>query len=172
MQPWLHSGTVRDMSDADGWVLLAHRMPREPSGPRVTVWRRLRRLGAIQIVDGLVALPASSQNREQLDWIADEIGDAGGEAWTWTARPGSKDQQRALVARMRNEAVEQHRTVLEEAEQLLATSDRPNRRTANRLRGELRRLEAVAALTGRTQERSRRVADQLAGAAATAKTVR
>ena len=30
----------------------------EPSGPRVTVWRKLRRLGVAQVLDGLVALPA------------------------------------------------------------------------------------------------------------------
>ena len=43
-----------------GWsgVLLAYRLPREPSGPRVTVWRKLRRLGVAQVLDGLVALPA------------------------------------------------------------------------------------------------------------------
>ncbi|HET9728675.1 MAG TPA: Chromate resistance protein ChrB, partial [Acidimicrobiia bacterium] len=88
------------MAPASDWVLLAYRLPREPSTPRITVWRKLRRLGVVQLVDGLVALPASAQHREQFDWLADEIVEAGGEAWTWTARPGSKDQQRALVARL------------------------------------------------------------------------
>ena len=40
------------------WVLLAYRMPREPSTPRIAVWRKLRKLGAVQLVDGFVALPA------------------------------------------------------------------------------------------------------------------
>ena len=38
------------------WVLLSYRMPREPSTPRIAVWRRLRQLGAAQLGDGLVAL--------------------------------------------------------------------------------------------------------------------
>src|SRR5262249_39018906 len=33
----------------DRWVLLAYRLPREPSTPRIAVWRRLRRLGALQL---------------------------------------------------------------------------------------------------------------------------
>jgi hypothetical protein len=32
------------------WVLLAYRLPREPSTPRIALWRGLRRLGAAQIV--------------------------------------------------------------------------------------------------------------------------
>lgn len=161
MQPWLQRVPFGTMVASSEWVLLAYRLPREPSGPRVTVWRKLRRLGVVQLVDGLVALPATSQSREQLDWIADEILEADGEAWTWTATPGSKDQQRALVARMSDAAAKEHRSLLDEAEAVLAASDRPNRRTVKRLRDELSRLEATDALPTREQSRSRRVMKQL-----------
>jgi hypothetical protein len=40
MQPRLHR-CVRGVGE---WVLLSRRLPREPSGPRTTLWRRLRRL--------------------------------------------------------------------------------------------------------------------------------
>jgi hypothetical protein len=36
--------------------VLSYKLPREPSGPRTTLWRRLKRLGVIQLADGLVAL--------------------------------------------------------------------------------------------------------------------
>src|SRR5215467_6117187 len=103
------------MAPVSEWVLLAYRLPREPSTPRITVWRKLRRLGVVQLVDGLVALPSSAKNREQFDWLADEILEADGEAWTWTATPGSKEQQRALVARFDEAATEDYRLLLEEA---------------------------------------------------------
>ena len=38
---------------------------------------------------GLVALPADSRTREQVEWLADEVLEAGGEASVWLARPGS-----------------------------------------------------------------------------------
>ena len=41
------------------WVLLCYRLPREPSTPRITVWRKLKRLGVAQLSDGLVTLPAA-----------------------------------------------------------------------------------------------------------------
>jgi hypothetical protein len=43
------------------WVLLAYRLPREPSNPRVGVWRKLERLGVARLGDGLVALPADAR---------------------------------------------------------------------------------------------------------------
>ena len=69
------------------WVLLGYKVPREPSTPRIALWRALRRLGAVQVLDGLVALPADSRTREQLEWLADAVLEAGGEASVWLARP-------------------------------------------------------------------------------------
>src|SRR6266511_2921251 len=54
------------------WVFLAYRLPREPSTPRIAVWRKLRRLGVVQLLDGLVVLPLDNRTREQLEWLADE----------------------------------------------------------------------------------------------------
>ena len=82
------------------WVLLAYRMPREPSTPRITVWRKLRRLGVVQLVDGLVALPADSRTKEQLEWLAEEVLDADGEATVWMGRPGSLADERRLASKM------------------------------------------------------------------------
>src|SRR3954469_1963870 len=98
LQPWLHANKVRLMAQMD-WVLLAYRMPREPSTPRIAVWRKLRKLGVVQLVDGLVALPADPATTEAFDWLADEVIEAGGEAWTWRAQPGSKQQLAALRER-------------------------------------------------------------------------
>ena len=58
-------------------MLLAYRLPREPSTPRSALWRKLRRLGAVQVLDGLAALPLDARNREQLEWLADEVVEAG-----------------------------------------------------------------------------------------------
>src|SRR3954451_19511726 len=101
---------VTVMADSE-WVLLAYRMPREPSGPRVTVWRKLRRLGAVQVVDGLVALPARAGTGEGVGGLADEVIEAGGEAWTWTAR-GSKGQDRSLRQRLKRAVVEEYASVI------------------------------------------------------------
>lgn len=123
---------------ADDWVLLAYRMPREPSTPRIAVWRKLRRLGALQLVDGLVALPADPATIEAFDWLADEVLEAGGAAWTWRARPGSRGQGTELVERA-NRAVSLEYDALLLA--IAAAGKDPGRRTIDRFRRELRRVQ-------------------------------
>jgi len=67
------------------WVLLSYRIPREPSTPRIAVWRKLKRLGVAQIGDGLAALPADARTLEQFEWLAEEIDEAGGSSTLWRA---------------------------------------------------------------------------------------
>ncbi len=121
------------------WVLLAYRLPREPSTPRIALWRKLRRLGVVQLVDGLVALPADANTKEQVEWLADEILEAGGEAMVWLGRPGSASEERLLASRMADSIAAEYRAVLSDAE-AAARGDGIDRRTLARLRRELERI--------------------------------
>lgn len=120
------------------WVLLAYRLPREPSTPRIALWRKLRRLGAGQVVDGVAALPTDARTREHFDWLADEVLDHGGEATVWAARLTTRAQEGALVGRMRSAIAEQYREVLAAAADAHADGAR---RLVERLRRELRRID-------------------------------
>jgi hypothetical protein len=124
------------------WVQLAYRLPREPSTPRIAVWRRLRRLGVVQIVDGLVALPRDGRTQEQLEWLADEILEANGEATVWIATPGSAAHERALAERMSESIATEYRAVIEAAQAARATDDAARRRTLARLRRALHAIRA------------------------------
>jgi hypothetical protein len=121
------------------WVLLAYRLPREPSTPRIALWRKLKRLGVAQLVDGLVALPSDARTKEQLDWLADEVLEAGGEATVWEARPGSSADERRLASRMAAVISEEYEAVIAAAldAEREATVDG---RTLARLRRELQRI--------------------------------
>jgi hypothetical protein len=143
------------------WALLAYRLPREPSTPRITLWRKLRRIGAVQVVDGLVALPASPRTREQLDWLADEVLEAGGEAWTWAARSGSRQQDLALEAELTDVAAEDYRSLLTEIE-ALAGGETVTRRTVARLRRALHRIELRDHASPPEREHARRAVERLA----------
>ncbi len=82
------------------WMLLCYRVPREPSAPRIAIWRKLKRLGVAQLGDGLVALPADARTREQLEWVAEDVTEAGGSAGAWLARPATLAQERELATAM------------------------------------------------------------------------
>jgi len=148
------------MASSD-WALLAYRLPREPSTPRITLWRKLRRLGAVQVVDGLVALPADPKTVESFDWLAEEVVDAGGEAWTWRGRPGSKAQEQALRQRMTSSVVADYRALLSEVKEL--GHDAP-RRALERLRRELRAIENRDYFAPKEREQTRRAIERLTAA--------
>jgi ChrB-like protein len=122
------------------WVLLSYRVPREPSTPRIAVWRKLKRLGVAQLGDGLVALPADARTREQLEWVAEDVEQAGGSAMLWTARPESADQERRIAAEMAAARAAEYAAVHEQARAGSAEATDPAA-LLRRLRGELRRIE-------------------------------
>jgi hypothetical protein len=121
-------------------VLLSYRLPREPSTPRISVWRKLKRLGVAQISDGLVALPCDTRTRELLEWVADEVLEAGGSAGIWLATPAGLGQEHELAAGMAAARAAEYRGVITQAAAVLAADQETRAAAASRLRAELRRI--------------------------------
>lgn len=122
------------------WVFLTYQLPRTPSAPRLSLWRRLKRLGVAQLSDGLVALPADARTREQLEWAADEVVAAGGAAGVWLARPTTRAQEREIARLMNAARAEEYRSVVRRAKEALAVDEGERRRALQWLRAENNRI--------------------------------
>jgi hypothetical protein len=144
------------------WVLLAYRFPRAPSTPRIALWRKLRRLGAAQVLDGLAALPLDARNREQLEWLADEVVDAGGEATIWVGELASAAHERELAGRMAEAVAADYCVVIDDAESARLRAAGQRRRTLGRLRRELRRIKARDYFPPPERELAQRAVEELA----------
>ncbi|MHB8375722.1 MAG: Chromate resistance protein ChrB [Dehalococcoidia bacterium] len=149
--------------DRGRWVLLAYRIPREPSTPRISVWRKLRRLGAAQLLDGLVALPLDSRNREQMEWLADEVQDAGGEAQIWIAEPATAAQERALASGMARSIAEEYEALAAAAGAAADEEPAVRRRTLAKLRRDMRNIRARDYFPGPARQTARAALEQLSG---------
>lgn len=128
------------MTNDDSWVLLSYRLPRVPSTPRAAVWRRLNRLGVIQLGDGLVALPADARTREALEWVAEDIVQNHGEAIVWLGKPTEKASGAILEQRMIESTAVEYETVIAEARANRDAAPATRRRVMARLRRELHRI--------------------------------
>ncbi len=146
-------------------MFLAYRLPREPSTPRITLWRKLRRLGAVQVVDNLVALPLDARTREQFEWLADEVVEAGGEASIWMAETATAAQEREIASRMVAAVAEEYRRLIDAATAAATLPDGPRRRTLARLRRELRSVRARDFFSPPEAEQARQAVEALATAA-------
>lgn len=62
------------------WLLLIHQLPAIPGYNRVRLWRRLQRLGAVQVKSSVWGLPPSEDAVEDFQWLLREIQEGGGDA--------------------------------------------------------------------------------------------
>jgi len=67
------------------WLVLVYKIPREPTAGRVSIWRKLKQLGAVLLQDAVWVLPTSPRTLEQFQWLAAEITELGGESLLWEA---------------------------------------------------------------------------------------
>jgi hypothetical protein len=84
--------------EAMEWELLIYRLPTQPSRARVAVWRELRRLGALPLQQGVVALPAIERFRLGLSEIEQRIETEGGASYRFplTGLQDGQDQRLRL----------------------------------------------------------------------------
>jgi hypothetical protein len=140
--------------------MLAYRLPREPSTPRIAVWRRLKRLGVAQLLDGLVALPLDARNKEQLEWVAEQIADAGGDATVWIGRPSTRADEAALARSLQGAISAEYRDLVDEiANEQTAGTISP--RTVMRLRRTFRRIRQRDHFPPAEAEEARRAIEDL-----------
>lgn len=110
----------------------------------------------------LVALPADARTREQLEWIAEDVTDNGGDAAIWLGRPADASTEAAITARMITMIAAEYDTVAAEAAGLTAADAATRQRAAGRLRRELHRIQGRDYFPAPSRDKARRAVDALA----------
>lgn len=113
-------------------------------------------------MDGVVALPANADTREQLEWLADDVVQAGGEATIWLAEPATAAEHRRLAGSMTKRIDEEYHEIAAEARAAAATPPLQRQRTLARLRRELRRIAAREYFPSNQAEGARDAVEALA----------
>ena len=65
---------------AISWLLLLYSLPTNRNTERVAVWRRLKKMGAVQLKTSTYLLPDEPAQHEQFQWLAQQIRDYGGDS--------------------------------------------------------------------------------------------
>lgn len=99
------------------WMVLVYKVPREPTALRATVWRRLKRLGALLLHDAVWVLPTTPWTKEQFQWLAVEITELGGEVYLWESQLLLNGQEDTLVEQFLEKVNHIYRDILAELEQ-------------------------------------------------------
>lgn len=65
---------------SSAWLLLLFTLPANRNTERVAVWRRLKKIGAVQMKTSTYLLPDEPAQYEQFQWLAQQIRDYGGDS--------------------------------------------------------------------------------------------
>ena len=127
------------------WVILVYKIPSQPTRLRAQIWRQLQRVGALYLQDSVSIVPATSELAENMQWIADEIHELGGEAVVFRAAAttpvGEAQVLRRFAEASRTEAG-RVRVTLEALERRLGSVASPEELAA--CDDELRRIRQAA----------------------------
>src|SRR3954465_13958444 len=119
------------------WLLLLYSLPTKRNTERVTIWRRLKRLGAAQLTTSTYLLPDLPAQHEQFQWLAKQIRDSGGDA-TLVRAQEIEGMSREKVVSLFNSARDADYAILKKA--LLSLQKNKKKSEAEAASSELERL--------------------------------
>jgi hypothetical protein len=94
-----------------------------------------------QVAAGVVALPYDALTKEQLEWVAQEVIDSGGDASIWITTPTSRRFGRQLADMLASERAAEYEELIRHAESLPDGVGRARKRGVDRLQAEFRRID-------------------------------
>ncbi len=68
------------MKSGEKWLLLLYALPARRGTSRVSLWRQLKKSGAIALKSSTYLLPDRPEHRERFQWLAQQVRDSGGDA--------------------------------------------------------------------------------------------
>jgi hypothetical protein len=109
------------------WIAIIYSLPREPSRARVSVWRKLKRIGAVSIQQSMWILPADDENDGLFAEIKNEVFKNGGEAFTM-AFSAEEDGRQIMVGKLNEARNEEYRELLEQCADFFKEIDKETAR--------------------------------------------
>lgn len=98
------------------WLMLIYKVPAEPNRKRLSIWRKIKALGAVYLQNGVCVLPPVDDHLRRLKMIENEIAQSGGEAILLNATGFDTAQSDRIVARFTAERDEAYAEFIERCE--------------------------------------------------------
>jgi CRISPR/Cas system-associated endoribonuclease Cas2 len=104
--------------ETKSWLVMNYTLPKEPSRARVSVWRKLKKAGAVNVQQSMWILPDTGANYDVLNTIKDEVLSCGGEAYVMHS---TVDEQSGSIfaGKMNSARCEEYKELLEQCGEFL-----------------------------------------------------
>jgi Protein ChrB, N-terminal len=106
------------------WLLVTYRLPAERSSARVSVWREVRRSGALQLQQSVVAFPDTDAFVRAMARIRAAVDEVGGTTLAVRAQPVDDTDGERLRSAWNEARAEEYGELASESEKLVAEIDK------------------------------------------------
>lgn len=98
------------------WLVMNYTLPKEPSRARVSVWRKLKKAGAVNIQQSMWVLPDTDANMDSLSVVREEVVSCSGEAYVLKCSP-DEESNRVFIQKFNDARDEEYGELLEQCEE-------------------------------------------------------
>ena len=97
------------------WLLLIYSVPSEPSRKRASVWREVKKVGAVYLHDGVCVLPERPETLGALHAIAAKVVELGGQATVVEGARLERAQAEVIIAQCRGARTAEYAEIARDA---------------------------------------------------------
>lgn len=115
-------------AERTSWLLLIYRIPAEHSSARTTIWREIKRLGALSLQHAVFLLPLSEASRTAYDRLARRIEEYGGESTVLETTSPDDGWHQRTIERFNAARDEEYDEVVDETERFREEIERERRK--------------------------------------------
>jgi Asp-tRNA(Asn)/Glu-tRNA(Gln) amidotransferase C subunit len=90
------------------WLLMTYKVPSEPTTRRISLWRKLKGMGAVYLQNGVCLLPRTDEHLRQLKMLEHEVIGMGGECVLLETTALDQAQQSKVVERFKADRNDQY----------------------------------------------------------------
>lgn len=101
------------------WLTINYILPKEPSRVRVSVWRKLKKSGAVILGQSVWLLPVNETNEAFFQKISDEIIQNNGESYIMRTAPQDEGTSERIIVAFNEARNEEYSEFLEKCDDLL-----------------------------------------------------
>src|SRR6516165_3612644 len=98
------------------WLLLTYKVPAEPASKRIALWRRLKGMGAVYLLNGVCLLPKTDDHVRRLKMLENDIGEMGGEAVLLETAALDRMQEDKVLARFKADRDDAYREFIDKCD--------------------------------------------------------
>jgi hypothetical protein len=118
---------LQDAIKNNGWLIIIYRIPSTPSTSRVTVWKKVKGLGAFLLQQSVYILPNSPVTKEAMNALKEQIQHLGGECKILEIASLGEDQEKEIIEGFNSSREEEYTEVIKACKELSQEIDEESR---------------------------------------------